>query len=276
MNQNNYHRPTNATNTAEVYDFIDAYIVELYDREEEQRDDLVLIQELVGETPAHILEPFCGHGRLLLPLAEAGHKMVGLDHSQQLLMSLECRLRELPAAVQECVTFRRCDVIAEAWPSGFDVVLLGGNCLYELATPEEQEHCIRSAAAALKPGGHLFLDNNHMEGALSPTWYEPRMREHAFPTGICADGTRIQGTLETLWYDAGRRLIRFRRTATIRTPEGETYTREVIQQKHPPSTEEMADWLKAHGFVVEALWGDRRRAPYRPTSPQAIFWARKA
>ncbi len=47
---------------------------------------------------------------------------------------------------------------------------MSGNCLYELATADEQERCIQAAAGALKPGGFLFLNNDHMEGELAPGW----------------------------------------------------------------------------------------------------------
>jgi len=264
-----------ATNKAEMYDSVDRYIVEIYDRTETQRDDVALIKSLVPEKPARILEPFCGHGRILIPLAQAGYEITGLDLSDQLLQALDDRLRQLPAEVRARASFRKCDVIADDWPTGFDVVILGANCFYELATPQEQEHCIEAAAAALLPKGHLYLDNNHMEGRLDPAWCEPGVQEGVFPTGVCADGTRVEGTCETIWHDAARRLARFRRTVMIRAPDGSVRKRQWTQQKHPPSRGEMSGWLHKHGFVVEQLWGDRHRSPYTDESGRAVFWARR-
>ena len=40
-------------------------------------------------------------------------------------------------------------------------------------TPEEQEGCLISAAAALNPGGYVYVDNDHMEGELDAAWREP-------------------------------------------------------------------------------------------------------
>ena len=266
---------TSSTNKSETYDVIDRYIAEIYDRTETQRDDVALIKSLVGEKTARILEPFCGHGRILIPLAETGYEIVGLDLSDQLLQSLDGRLRELSVKTQVRASYHKSDVIADEWPTGFDVVILGANCFYELATSQEQEHCIKATAGALVPGGHLYLDNNHMEGNLDPSWCKPGVQENAFPTGICTDGTHIRGTSETIWHDAARRLVRFRRTVTIETPDGHVQKREWIQQKHPPGTEEMSDWLHKHGFVIEEIWGNRHRAPYTSASGRAIFWARR-
>ena len=264
-----------AMNQTASYDVIDRYITEIYDQHETQRDDVALIRSLVGERRTKILEPFCGHGRMLLPLAEAGHEIMGLDLSDQLLQCLDERLRQASAEVQSRASFRKSDVIADEWPTGYEVVVLGANCFYELATPEEQEHCIEAAGIALIPGGHLYLDNNHMEGELDPSWYKPGVQENAFPTGVCADGTRVCGTTETVWHDAARRLVRSRRTVTVETPGADVRKREWTQQKHPPSTIEMREWLRNHGFVIQELWGDRHRSPYSDEAGRAVFWARK-
>ena len=264
-----------AVNNPEKYDAIGSYIAEIYDRTESQRDDVALILGLIGDHEKRVLEPFCGHGRILIPLAEAGHTVEGLDFSACLLRSLENRLRLLPARVRSRASFRRSDVIADEWPGGFDVVLLGANCLYELATPDEQELCVRTAARALVSGGHLFMDSDHMEGSLDPSWRRPGVRHGVFPTGTCADGTEIRGTTETIWYNAAQRLARFRRTVTVVTTDGRTHESEWLEQCHPPSTDEMSGWLQKHGFVIEQLWGSRHREAYNHDSDRAIFWARR-
>ena len=178
--------------------------------------------------------------------------------------------------MQGRASFRKADVIAAEWPRGFDVVILGGNCFYELATPAEQEGCIAAAASALNPGGYLYLDNDHMEGNLARSWCHLGVDENVFPTGVCADGTQIYGASETVWYDEKRRLVRFHRSVTVQTKDGDIRRREWTQQKHPPSTLEMSVWLNTHGFVTEHLWGDRQRASYSSESERAVFWAKKS
>ena len=273
---------------SKAYD-VDSRIVEIYDQTETQTEDVALIRRLlahlplplpvlggrVGEGGLRILEPFCGNGRILIPLAQEGHRLVGLDKSPLMLDSARAKVAVLPPEVRHRITLRQADVLAVPWPRGFDVVILGGNCPYELATPEEQEACIRAAAASLRQGGYLYLDNNHMEGELAPSWREPGVNVNRFPTGRCADGTLVQGTTETIGFDAEKRLVRFRRTVTITRPDGAIVRREWVEQKYPPSTAEMRAWLARHGFRVEGLWGDRRGAPYNDASGRAIFWAQR-
>jgi len=136
----------------------------------------------------------------------------------------------------------------------------------ELATPEEQEHVIRMAAISLDPGGYVFVDNNHMEGGLAPSWQQPGVRS-GFPSGTCADGTRVESTTETIWSDIPARLVKFRRKTLVYLPgsgdtphrptvPSATASRKVIevayiQQKHPVSKYEVQTWLEKYGFIIE-------------------------
>ena len=262
-----------SANGAASYDVFGRYAAEIYDREETQLADVALILSLAGDSRGRVLEPFCGNGRILLPLAQAGFGVVGLDLSDSMLASLAQRVQQLPQPVRNRIEFAKCDVVVDPWPTGFDLVVLAANCLYELATTEEQQSCIRSAAGALPPGGHLYLDNNHMEGDLDPEWCKAGVRTGVYPTGACFDDTVVAGTIETIWHDSAKRLVKFRRTTTVLSPDGKVRRHEWVQQKHPPSTDEMRSWLMERGFAIEQLWGDRQRSQYRPTSERAVFWA---
>lgn len=258
-----------------MYD-LDAHVAELYDQLITTTEDIALIRWLIGPRKGlRILEPFCGTGRVLIPLALDGHTVVGLDCARGMLSRAKAKVATLPPEVQERITLLQRDVLREAWPAGFDLVVLGGNCLYELATPEEQAQVIASAANALRPGGHLFVDNDHMEGKLGSSWYDPPVCERVFPTGECADGTRLESRWRVIWYDAPRRLIRFLRQTRISLPDGSVVEREYIQQKHPVSAIEVTDWLTSQGLTIEHMLGDYEGHPYTNSAPRAIFWAKK-
>jgi SAM-dependent methyltransferase len=254
---------------------IDPHIAEIYDQSETYTDDVTLIRQLIDKRgPLRILEPFCGTGRILIPLACDGHHLVGLDQARGMLDRAWAKIKQLPKAVQHRIILTQADVINEKWPGVFDLVILGGNCFYELATPEEQEQCIISAAVALNPCGYVYVDNNHMEGKLDESWQKPGVSQ-GFPTGICADGAQIESTTETIWFDVPRRLAKFRRCTKVTLPDGRIIEKEYIQQKHPVSTVEVQTWLERHGFSIERLYGDRAGNPYTDASNRAIFWARK-
>jgi SAM-dependent methyltransferase len=250
-------------------------ITEIYDQVETQRDDVNLLLELIGgKKYLRILEPFCGNGRILIPLAQDGHELVGMDKSRPMLESLRKKIQNTPGTVQNRISLKHADVLSEAWPKDFDLVILGSNCLYELATPDQQEKCIRNAHDSLKFNGYLYLDNNHMEGDLDLSWRKSGIKAPAFPTGKCSNGTLVKGSMETIWYNINRRLVRFRRTVEITTPDGETTQKEWVEQKHPPSTVEMKAWLKKYCFSILNLWGGRDRSLYTNESERAVFWAK--
>ncbi len=253
-------------NKVSMYD-VDSHIAEAYDSDwETDTDDVEVIREfMAGQGTLRILEPFCGTGRILLPLLEDGHEVVGIDRSQAFLGRLREKLSRVPVEARRRATLIEGDVITLPWPTRFDLVVMGGNCLYELGTPEEQEHCIASAAASLKPGGHLFLDNDHMEGELAETWRRPGRHDHLEPF-TCEDGTVLKFESETIWYDAPRRLHRSRRYTTVTRPDGSSQTIDFIVQKHPPSLAEMRSWLSAHRLGV--VLADE-------TPERATYWARR-
>ena len=250
---------------------IDTHIAELYDQQENYSDDVQLLVDLIGNRePLDIFEPFCGTGRILIPLVNAGNRLTGLDQSGVLLNV--CREKLLSAGKNAALI--EGDAVGSSWPIGFDLVVLGGNCLYELATIEEQEGCIRAAASALKRGGYLFLDNDHMEGELAQEWQDTTPRP-CFPSGVCADGVRLESTIQTIWSDVSARLVRFQRKTNIFFPNGEIIEQTYIQQKHPVSKNEITLWLEENGFSIEQLYGTRTRQPYINASPRAIFWSHK-
>jgi SAM-dependent methyltransferase len=261
-------------NHGNAYD-ADIHVAEIYDQSETGLEDVNFLRSLIANSGLlTILEPFCGTGRILLRLAEDGHTLVGMDQSAGMLNRLRQKVQGLPLETQERISFLQADVLCEQWPRGFDLVILGGNCFYELATPDEQENCIAQASRSLKPGGHLFVDNDHMEGGLSASWQRTGAVEPCL-AGKCSDGTRVETTRETVWFDASQRLARFRRRARVTLPDGNVIEQEYIQQKHPVSKGEVQNWLERHGFVIESVFGDRSGASYTVNSPRAIFWARR-
>lgn len=255
----------------------DAYAAEVYDRYITQTEDIQLLRRLIGgRGPWRIFEPFCGTGRIAIPLALDGHEVVGMDQSEPMLDRARAKIDELGDAIRHRLALHRGDAVSDRWPRGFDLVLLGSNCFYELASPEEQKACIAAAARALTPGGYLFVDNDRMEGELAESWRVPGKHKARFPNGVSSDGTRVEGMTELIWCDPAARLWRARRITVLTFPDGSTKERERIQQKHPVSFGEVQGWLDMHGFVIEQTFGGQDGRAFTEKSTRATFWARKA
>ena len=256
----------------------DTHIAEIYDQIETQTDDIDLIRHLIDpHKNLTIFEPFCGTGRIAIPLAEDGHNLIALDKSEGMLQRFRQKLRAQPQAVRDRVQIVLSAVFAANWPGQVDVVLLGGNCLHEVNSSDEQRALVHRAASALRPGGHIFIDNDdHQSPELSPQWRKPPGNAcRAFPSGTCQDGTCLEGSTETVWYDIPCRLVHYARRLKVTHPNGEVTHHEWQETCHPVIMEEILTWVREAGFVVEKTFGDKKGSPYGATSPRALVWARR-
>lgn len=257
----------------------DPHVAEIYDQIETQMQDVELLLGRLIEPDRRlaVFEPFCGTGRITIPLARQGHHVVGLDESAGMLERLHGKLAAEPAEVRERVELVESPVFAFRWPTAMDLVLLGGNCFYEVSSSDEQRALLHRAAAALRPGGHVYVDNNdHQSAELSPRWRGPlNQPEGAFPSGTCADGTRLDGSTARTWFDVRCRLTHYQRRVVITRPDGTVTERQWEETCRPVIMAEVLDWLAEAGFSVDQTFGDRTGRPYGPTSGRCILWARR-
>ena len=109
-----------------------------------------LLAELAGDGPA--LEFAIGTGRIALPLAERGVKVVGIDNSEAML----ARLREKPGA--ERIDALVGDMASTRVDGDFSLVYLVFNTIFNLVTQDGQVACFQNAAAHLDSGGRFVIE----------------------------------------------------------------------------------------------------------------------
>ena len=122
--------------------------------------DLPFVLKLVQEQGGPVLELGSGTGRLLIPLAEAGFAVTGIDNSPQMLAIAGQRLAQKPAAVRQAVTLLQKDMLnltPETTAARFAVALLSYNTLLHFQA-EDAGRLLRGAAHLLRPEGLLFID----------------------------------------------------------------------------------------------------------------------
>ena len=252
---------------------LDPHVAEVYDQSETYTDDIDQIIRLLGQSaPLRILEPFCGTGRILIPLAKAGHTLVGFDRAKGMLDRARKKVAQLQESVQAKITLFAGDAPVTDWPGGFDLVILGANCFYGLSSAAEQQACIRSAYASLRHGGWLYVDNNCRRG---PVTEEDLRWRGAWPTGICADGTRLASENAIVAIDTERNLWHETRQMRVTAPDGSEQVMQWQYTVHPVSMEEVRAWLIDSGFSILALYGNRQDAKFTGDD-RAIFWANKS
>jgi len=256
---------------------------ERYNRHE-IHDDVNFILSVIGERPKRILEVGCGYGRILLALADAGHEVTGIDVEDGDLENLSTVAKSLGI---NNAYWRKADAVLDDWGTGFDVVVLAGNILFnieniksESAYKKAQETFIKKAAAALVPGGHVYI-------GYSP--FAPNGRTLVRSGQSCTDDGSIYGTWEHLnddgsvdihaitpgSFDEETSILRFKKFTERRTPDGKVTREETERMKHYATLAHLHQWLADAGFVIERQCEDFNKTPINDDSRDAIIYARK-
>lgn len=120
-------------------------------------DDLPLYRELARRTGGPLLELMCGTGRVLLPLAEDGHALTGVDLSPAMLAIARAQLAE--AGLVDRVSLIEGDVRDVALPAEhFALAFVAVNSFMHLESVRDQLACLSNVRRALTRRGLLVLD----------------------------------------------------------------------------------------------------------------------
>ncbi|MDX1687042.1 MAG: class I SAM-dependent methyltransferase [Candidatus Promineifilaceae bacterium] len=122
------------------------------------KEDVGFVLALAGRAEGPVLELGCGTGRLLLPLARAGHHVTGVDRSAAMLRRARDRLEEAEEAVRRRVRLVEDDVTAfDLKEKAYGLVLFSYNTFLHL-DPSSAVAACRTASHHLRAGGTLFID----------------------------------------------------------------------------------------------------------------------
>lgn len=254
-------------------DYDDPLLAELYDRFENYADDVELIRRLIGDAGSlRILECFSGTGRILVPLAQDGHRITGIEMAPAMSARAAAKIAALGEEVEGRVELMVRDVFDRDWGMGYDLVIIGGNAFYELPSAAMQEQCVSLARRALRPRGHLFVDNDDYKG----DWGQgPFGRERVIFEGKGSDGTYGRYSMKSLRFDEDEDVLYMKRIQLKQSADGTEMRREYLGRKHPVNRSEIEGWLKKYDFRILRLMGDRQGNLHTEASGRAIFWAEK-
>jgi SAM-dependent methyltransferase len=105
-----------------------------------------------------ILEYGAGAGRLTLPLAAGGAKILAVDTSAAMLNLLRVRLKTLAGEARQRVTVQQGDMRTFQTRRRFDVIVAGFHTLSHLYSRPDMEAFLTRAFTHLHPGGRLEFD----------------------------------------------------------------------------------------------------------------------
>jgi SAM-dependent methyltransferase len=253
-------------------------IADLYDHVElyRDRDDVRFFVDSAREATGPVLELGCGTGRVLIPTAQAGVAIVGLDVSPGMLRVCESKLEQAAPEVRDRVELVHGDMRDFRLDREFGLVTVPFRGFQHLTTVAEQMSSLGCIRDHLQPGGRLILD-------LFNPWLE-LLVEHE-------DGREFGEEPEFLTPD-GRRVVRRHRFLSSDRFHQINRVEMIHDVAHPDGTEEQfavafdfrylfryeAEHLLARcGFELENVYSDYARNPYGSEYPgELVLVARRA
>lgn len=240
--------------------------------------DLEMLQQDVGyllakirRPPADVLMLACGTGRAALPVAQAGHRVLGVDIDAEMIARAESKRDEVGISAKR-LRFEVGDL--RDWKSDdrFHHAAILFNSFLLFTTVEQQDQVLCATHRHLRKGGTLLIDvfNPDLARIAEEEAYNADVRlfhSTALNTSV-QRVTHIRNTarsqvretvFEYRWFDANRR----RRSKTVRFELTYLFERE------------LSLLLERNGFVVESVAGDYDDSPVLTDSPRIIVQARK-
>ena len=236
------------------------------------RRDVPFWQQVVKRSTGTVLELGCGTGRIAVPLARGGARVVGVDLSEPMLARAAKRAVALAqrAAGRSRRRLRlvRADIRQLPFENGaFGTVLAPYGVLQSLTRERDLTATLTSVARIVRPGGLFGVDLVPDV----PNWreYENRIQMR----GKAAGGVHLT-LVESVQQDRRRRLTTFHQTYLAR--RGGQVTRHAFDLTFRTlPLPAMTRRLEKAGFSIEAALGDYRGGAWDERADVWVVLARR-
>ncbi len=241
-----------------------------YDAENERHEMLQSdVPFFLGQLPGKkqsILEIGTGTGRAAIPIAQAGHRVVGVDYVPEML-EIARRKRDGVGLKEKELALVEADAMKLDLGKKFDWVCIFFNTMLAFTTLEEQDQLLQSVVRHMKPRGRFFLDlfnpdyamlaKSSEKGLERDAFFVPEMNRTVFrETEITRDMSKqiMHVGFRYKWFDEfgqeKRQKFEFDMTCI--------FPRELVLL------------LERNGLRVEELWGNYDGTEFGDDSPRMI------
>ena len=243
-------------------------IAPFYDIEHAHFDeDVDLYRDFAVVCNGPVLELACGSGRLLLPLAENGYEVTGVDTSASMLSLARQKLQRAGLA-SRCKLVQQ-DICSLQLEQKFRLAFIALGTFAHITARKQQQQALAAVRAHLTPGAMFIVDianadaryMENMSGQVlhQGTWHSDDGTLLTHLVSPASSTTRHLLEL-THFYDSYAQGEPVRRTM-------------VTTWVYLFERGEMELLLEHAGFVVKDLYGDYELGPFERESPRMIFRA---
>jgi ubiquinone/menaquinone biosynthesis C-methylase UbiE len=231
------------------------------------RRDVSFWQRLAIAHEGAVLELGCGTGRISVPVAKAGARLVGVDRSGPMLARARRRLAR--ARLADRAMLVRGDIRRLPFRSrrGFSLVMAPYGILQSLTSEPDLRATLDSVARVTRRGGLFGVD---LVPDL-PRWSEYRRRTSL--KGRRGEGSTVT-LIESVRQDRHRKLTIFDHEYVERRGRERSVHRFTLTFR-TLSVPQMARRLESAGFAVEAILGDYQGGPWDERADVWVMLARR-
>jgi SAM-dependent methyltransferase len=259
-----------------LYDEVPAYFA--------RRDVAFYVAEAERRAPSAgaVLDLGCGTGRLLIPLARAGHPVTGVDRSSAMLARCRDKLaRESPDVRSRTVLFEG-DVrdFTPPAPAGvgprsagaFALAIAPFRILQHLVTIADQLRTLDMVKQSLAPGGHFALDVFNPNFVLMAT--DRTAEAEDTPERPLADGRFFRRTARVVRVRWAEQVSEIELIYYLRDGDHVTRLVQAFDMRWYTAAE-LEHLLARAGFSMDAVYGDFDRSPLRDASSEIVIVAHR-
>lgn len=253
----------------EVYD----QIAPFYDLGTAEFEADIAVYLEFGRRSRHpVLELGCGSGRVALPLARAGLRVVGLDRSPEMLARASAKFSSDPDLLMSLV---RADMRSFSLSEQFGLIVVPLDAFLHIETQADQLACLRCVRAHLASDGLVILD---LPGPASGDWgdWSPGIRPLVLAwTAPTEDGATVS-KFSSFTVDAAEQMHTVTEIYEHTGSDGTLRRRMVDYPLRYVFPAELELLFAESGLGLRARYGDYDLSPFQASSPRQIAIAEAA
>ncbi|GAC1402962.1 MAG: class I SAM-dependent methyltransferase [Ktedonobacteraceae bacterium] len=228
-------------------------------------EDLDMYQNFAEASGGTLLELACGSGRVLIPLAQAGYDVVGVDTSALMLALAQQHIQEANVAT-------RCELVQQDMTTlrlgrKFRMAFIALGSFAHIITRKEQQQALATIRTHLSTGGLFMIDISnadarYMEDLGGQVLHQGTWKRH--------DGTVLTHFVSPA-SSSERHLLELTHFYDQHSQGGTVQRTAVTTHLYLFERSEMELLLEQAGFAVKDVYGDYDLGPCLLDSPRMIF-----